>query len=347
VRPKIATMSAVSAIVTRPNPRCPACGGSGSVAYHALTDRNFGSPGEWNLRSCKDDECRTLWLDPVPSEQDIARVYDVNYLTHKEADAGLEKQVKRGYLAWKLGYEPYRTGYVQRFWARVASIYPATRRVMEFPAHVLAELPAGRLLDMGCGAGDMLMLGQWMGWQVVGVDFDPIAVQFAQARGLPVRLGTLEAQSFPEGSFDAVLLSHVIEHVHDPRGLLREIRRILAPGGRLLLSTPNASSWGHHVLRSDWPFLDPPRHLNIFSVPSLLRLCREAGFFNLSIHTSIRGAYSGFADARLRRASSSRRNLPKGVAAARIWGLGMTLAESLRLFRNANAGEEIDLTAFG
>lgn len=82
------------------------------------------------------------------------------------------------------------------------------------------------------------------GWRVEGVDFDPGAVEVARASGLEVRLESLESQRYPDQSFDAVTMVHLIEHTHDPVGLIHESRRILKPRGQLVILTPNARFGG-------------------------------------------------------------------------------------------------------
>lgn len=108
-----------------------------------------------------------------------------------------------------------------------------------------------------------------LGWHVEGLDLDPTAVKVASSRGLAIHLGSLKEQNFPDQSFDPVVSSHVIEHVHDPVGLLGECRRILRPDGKLVIITPNIASWGHAWFRSNWLALDPPRHLHLFKATSL------------------------------------------------------------------------------
>ena len=122
-----------------------------------------------------------------------------------------------------------------------------------------------------------------------------------------------------------------------------EIRGVMVPGGRLFCATPNGSSWGHRMMAEKWDFLDPPRHVNIFSVPSMHRVCADAGFSNVSIHTSIRGAYRVFAKGRPKRADGNNPCIAR--AASRVHGLRMTFAESSKLLRDKSAGEEIDVVA--
>src|SRR5206468_4239492 len=135
----------------------------------------------------------------------------------------------------------------------------------EFSVFYLPSMRDGRLLEIGVGSGQMLAAMRTHGWQVEGVDLDPAAVRNAQAKGLPVKLGTLEEQNYPDCSFDAIVMSHVIEHVPAPVSFLNECRRVLKPHGRLVLITPNSDSLGHRLYDRNWRGLEPPRHLHIFN----------------------------------------------------------------------------------
>ena len=112
-----------------------------------------------------------------------------------------------------------------------------------------------------------------------GVDFDAKAIGNARAKfGLELHHGDLSSVGFAAGSFDAVTMSHVIEHVPQPVVLLKEVWRVLRPGGRLVVTTPNSGSLGHQVFRGNWMGLDPPRHLHVFSLGSLGQIARAGGF---------------------------------------------------------------------
>jgi len=142
----------------------------------------------------------------------------------------------------------------------------------------LSRNEKGRLLDVGCGSGQTLELMAKLGWSVEGIDSDPVAVSRAHERGFKVRQGTLDQQKFPGGCFDAVVMRHVIEHLHDPLSQLQECYRVLKPGGVLVTVTPNGKSWGHRRFNRDWRGLEPPRHLHIFSHSSLGAISAKAGF---------------------------------------------------------------------
>src|SRR5690606_25009951 len=88
----------------------------------------------------------------------------------------------------------------------------------------LSGLPAGRVLEVGSGAGALLQRLHALGWETEGQDVDPSAASIHN-NDITVHLGELKALSLPSESYDAVVMNHVIEHVHDPVSLLQECHR--------------------------------------------------------------------------------------------------------------------------
>jgi len=135
----------------------------------------------------------------------------------------------------------------------------------------------GRLLDIGCGDGSFLALMRDLGWKVVGLEPDPVAAKGARERFLiPVVEDTLEDARLPHRSFDVITLNHVIEHVYDPVSFLKECRRVIKPGGRVVITTPNFSSLGHTIFKRFWRALDAPRHLYLFEAASLQKCVAQS-----------------------------------------------------------------------
>jgi 2-polyprenyl-3-methyl-5-hydroxy-6-metoxy-1,4-benzoquinol methylase len=297
----IATITGLSMdtdIRTSPRPHCALCGSAGGLLHPHLTDRLFGASGTWSLTQCPTTECGLAWLDPMPLPEDIGKAY-ADYYTHTAQDmgngAGFAKRtylrMKRAYLSRKYGYgrrngePPLANGL-----GRLLYLFPLRRRKVDVSVRFLTAVAGGRLLDVGCGAGEWLGTMRELGWQAEGVDFDENAVRVAREAGLNVQCGAVEDQHFPDGSFDAVTMHHVIEHVPDPVATLKECTRILKSGGKLVMVTPNNASLSHRVFKNYWRGLEPPRHLHIFTPNSMRRALRIAGMQDVIIHPVISSA---------------------------------------------------------
>ena len=271
-------------------PNCILCGGQGQAVYSGQRDRLFGATGSWSFKICPNRECGLVWLDPMPTREDLGKAY-ANYYTHTARNgAGRVKLLKRimtlaqqGYWAGEYGYSAGSAPVLAKSLGRLLSLSPIHRREADAAVRCLPSVPHGHLLDVGCGSGDWLLEMRQRGWTVEGFDFDENAVKLARQKGLKVECGSLEEQNYAADSFDAITLNHVIEHVPDPVRTLAECARILKPGGKLVLFTPNTTSLGHRWFKEFWRGLEPPRHLHIFSMKSLRRTLASAGFQDMTI----------------------------------------------------------------
>jgi 2-polyprenyl-3-methyl-5-hydroxy-6-metoxy-1,4-benzoquinol methylase len=203
----------------------------------------------------------------------------------------------QGYYAGRFGYR-VRGAWLKHLMAMTAVRSPGLREHLDRLILMQPPLPNGRALDVGCGEGRTVEALASLGWDAEGVDFDAEAVEHAVARGLRVRLGTLEEQSYPGSHFDAIGLSHVLEHVPDPLATLKECRRLLSSRGRLVLTTPNALSLGHRRFGPDWRGLEPPRHLQVFTPGALRALVARAGLIEESLQGPTLGAAFTHAESR-------------------------------------------------
>lgn len=283
-------------IQTHSCPACPICGSPGGPLYRGLTDRIFNAPGAWNMRKCDNPDCGTLWLDPMPEEAELPKFYAC-YYTHLDASPKtgrnlpqrLLDRIRAAYLYARYGYKPHTRSLMDRLLGRIAYIHPVWRGGVDASVFYLHAKPGGRLLEIGCGSGATLQSMQQKGWHVTGLDFDENAVSNARSKGLDVRHGQLSAQAFADESFDAVVMSHVIEHVPAPVELLAECRRILKKGGGLVAITPNADSLLHRRYGRDWRGLETPRHLQIFTLKSLASIAGSTGYAVIETFTSMNG----------------------------------------------------------
>jgi 2-polyprenyl-3-methyl-5-hydroxy-6-metoxy-1,4-benzoquinol methylase len=150
------------------------------------------------------------------------------------------------------------------------------------PPEPVSAAPAGRgtrrILDVGCATGALLETLRNQGWDTIGVEISPQEAEYARnKRQLDVRTFSLEENGFPSAGFTAVLASHLIEHLNDPVSFVREVHRILVPGGRFFVTTPNINGLQARLFRSRWrsAIFD---HLYLFSIKTLPALLRGAGF---------------------------------------------------------------------
>lgn len=341
--------SRVSGIRAGPRPDCLCCGERGEPLYAGLRDRLFGTVGTWAISRCPNPGCGMLWLDPMPLAEDIHKAYE-KYYTHaaRHGGGGLVRNffngAKRGYLANHYGYNE-GVGLVERLLGLLPWIYPGRPAELDFSVMWLRAGSRGRLLDVGAGSGWLVEHMNRLGWQAEGLDFDPQSVVSAHARGLVFHHGGLPQQNFPEASFDAVTMSHCIEHVHDPLAWLVEARRILRPGGRLALATPNNESFCHALFGASWFPLDPPRHLHLFNRKAMASIVRRAGFTRFRMFTSIRDANGAFIASRAISAFNKFDMLaPVGVA-SKVVGRGVQLFEAIAKLARLDAGEDLVVLA--
>jgi len=328
-----------------PAPLCPLCGTGGDPVHAGLRDFLFAAPGEWSLSRCRDDRCGTLWLDPMPVAEDLHEAYET-YMTHVDTDAATSPSRLRraghrlmsAYL--RARYAPGRSTLSDRLLGPLLYLIPGHRWDADATVFGLKPVPGGRILEVGCGVGAKLEWLEQIGWQAEGLDVDEKVVALARSRKRSVHLGDLFSRRYPDDSFDAIVMSHVIEHVADLSTLMGECHRIRKPGGRLALLTPNADSWGHRRYGAHWMPLDPPRHLHIFTPSSLSGLCERAGFAVERSRTTPRSRGVFLGSRQIARAGRMDFQAPIGLG-SRLWMEGMETLEWLRLGVAPLCGEEL------
>lgn len=201
-------------------------------------------------------ECGLSWVNPRPGPTEIGRYYPETY-SWRPDEGGPESPVHR----------------LER-WYRFHLLRFETRQLVRG-----TDLKAGdAVLDVGCSSGDRLLVMKDAGLVPAGVEISPAADYARQRLGLDVRRGTLDEAHFETGRFRAVTLYNVMEHIHDPRPLLAEVRRILAPGGWLAIQVPNARSLQGRLFGRRWAAVDVPRDLWYWTPPLVARLLGGQGF---------------------------------------------------------------------
>ena len=340
-----------SEIKTRSVPKCFVCGTEGESLYAGMHDRSFGAPGAWGLRRCPLSACGLIWLDPQPIEADLGKAYQT-YYTHSQPAPGSSLirdsvyAVWNSYLRVRLGYQ-HGTGPAWRaIFSPLALLHPGGRDELDSAAMYLrAPRAAAKVLDVGCGSGVLLARMKALGWDAAGVELDPGGVEAARARGVAVHQGQLADAKFPDNHFDAVHSAHVIEHVYDPVALIKECFRILKPGGRLVIITPNTASWGHRKFGRSWLNLDPPRHLILFNARTLRVAAEKQGFVIERLDSTVRSAWVyGALSRRIYRTGRGEMSA-LGKPINLLHGMRFQLGERLRKWFDRDAGDELLLLA--
>lgn len=149
--------------------------------------------------------------------------------------------------------------------------HPLLRRIEKY-------VDRGPLLDIGCSNGSFALAANQVGWDAMGLELEEDSIATAEAHGVRVRRGVLHEQCFPDHSFHAVTMWNLFEHLSDPRAALKEIHRILKPGGVCAMCVPNIKSIGWWMLGPAWHSVEPHVHLNLFSSKTLSRLVESEGF---------------------------------------------------------------------
>jgi 2-polyprenyl-3-methyl-5-hydroxy-6-metoxy-1,4-benzoquinol methylase len=191
-------------------------------------------------------------------------------------------------------YTPYSPWYTSSYFYLGYYLKSEEKETPPFVLKRLEEITAGfapyrqnnRLLDLGCGAGDLLEAARKHGWQAQGVDVAAQVVNHVRQRGFEVFEGELHEAVFPAAQFDVVTAAELLEHIFDPRALLREVARILRPGGLFWTTTPHARGISARMLGLKWRCIWPPEHLQLFSIRGLQALLREAGFRDIHVDTT-------------------------------------------------------------
>lgn len=195
-------------------------------------------------------------------------------------------------LDQKLYDEKYFAGQISKSAEKAALQYG---RLLKFGKVTAATHP--RLLDAGCGAGPSLPFLVEQVYRVIGSDFIYYPLLEAQKRapGVPLLNCNLDqGLPFADNSLDVILASEVIEHLSQDKLFLKEVRRTLAPGGVLLLTTPNL--WDIRrplaaLTRQTWSGYKDPTHINLMTPRRLADLLKEAGFSQVRWRTGIKPAY--------------------------------------------------------
>lgn len=232
------------------SPSCPLCHSTRTVVFEV--------PGISGVREC--EACGFTFAPEIQSED--AKLYDSNF----------------GQTNVHPTYERRGGQYVVRNRARL-------ERLLDL---VEPYRKTGRILDVGCSAAFFLFVAKERGWQPQGAEIAKWAAEFSQKElGIDVFNGMLQDAKFPDGHFDVVFSSHVMEHIGQPLGLLKEMARVLRPGGAHLTVVPTQFASPSWRLARRFIGDPPPIHASFYNRETYAGFLKQAGLRVESIRYNV------------------------------------------------------------
>jgi len=229
---------------------CLLCGGDQSVPLVESPDRSVAA-GKWFLVvQCQD--CGLCFTNPRPSQRSLPQFQSRNDGLNRHFSEERPGKIAPG--RWRLpGASRYR--------------------------RAMPPFGQGRLLDVGCGSGSFLGRMHRQGWLVQGLDTSEMAVERVRDDlELPAKVGSLPNALLRSGSIDLITMWQSLQRMPWPLEALKDARRLLAPGGKLIVAVPNIDSLPFRWFGQAWNGLELPRHLTHFAPWTLTHLLQMAGF---------------------------------------------------------------------
>lgn len=232
---------------------CSFCGGKDLDALFLAREFDSGKESFWLVR-CR--QCKLVRTQPALTEQELKQYYSLPYYGSDKAKFfGPAEKVTRFFN-----------------YLRARTILSHLREDIE----PRTSTPP-RILDIGCGRGNLLMSLKRLGCECHGVERNEFPIDDLP-RGIEFHTGKLSDIAFDGDSFDAIIIWHVLEHADDPVLQIGEASRILRPGGFLAIAVPNFGSFQAKFFKKDWFHLDLPRHIYHFTPGTLTAILKKFGF---------------------------------------------------------------------
>ncbi len=250
-------------------PGCYSCGHSGRFLFYKLA----ANGDRYSVLEC--ENCGLWQIDPIPSEETLNQLYEKEYF---------EKRTDRG-------YDNYKSEQIRK---SVESTFQKNLTDLGF-FEWQKTLFERSMLEVGCAGGYFVEYMQNQGWQAEGVEVSPSMAEFAQSRGLNVTLGDFLALDYGEKKYQLIALWATIEHLANAKDFIEKMSTLLAPEGRLIISTCHTGYFARRY-KDKWRFLNVPEHIYYFNLRSLKDLFAAAGL-KLSKSFTYGSGFTGKADA--------------------------------------------------
>jgi SAM-dependent methyltransferase len=226
--------------------------------------------GDSRLQGKQCNRCSLMFLDPLPTPAQIEAMYSAEYFSEREN---------------------YNREQKQKAYLELAAEMDFTRpQPHKFLDYILPNYPGRKfkLLEVGCGPGYLLNSLRLLGWDVQGLEISDFPASFGREQlGLPIQTGNIETdESFRDGEFEMIYMGDVIEHLTSPAKTVARFRRLLKPGGLLVLALPatlnlpalRLGTAVYKMLGRERLMDIPPYHLYEFTPATITELLERQGF---------------------------------------------------------------------
>lgn len=231
---------------------CRLCGGK--------ENQTFLKKDGLSLAKCS--TCGLVYLNPRPKAMDLKQLYDKRFRKIEGGPAHSFDDFLKDPKGFSRNYRISRLRYIKKY----------------------ARGP--RLLDVGCAYGIFLYVASQSGYKVSGVEMSSYSAETARKKfNVDVYNGSLAGAAFKPSIFDVVTLWDVLEHLMDPLAELREVHRLLKPGGLIAIQLPNLRGLDVAILKEKWGWLQLPYHLYFFTPSTLKQMVEKSGFEVVGLRT--------------------------------------------------------------
>jgi SAM-dependent methyltransferase len=243
---------------------CPLCESRDSRLCFRSCDVLYGAPGTYAVVAC--NACGLKYVNPRPTSDALAKHYPPDYFASRPPEAMPPSQR----------------------WFHALQLKSAALTRLRKIERVAGRLgPGMRLLDVGCGLNELvrqtILLRKADG---LGLEFNPAVVKYvSEIRKVPIAQGSLNTGTFKDGEFDVVSMMQYLEHEPNPRDVLAQARRVLKPGGHVIIEIPYIDGLPGRLFGPRWGALDVPRHLVFYNRDTLGHMLEKTGFELVHSHT--------------------------------------------------------------
>lgn len=211
------------------------------------------------------ENCKLLWVEPMPTEEEIKEHYE-NYYKHRR-DAG-----KSGSLKSKL----------------LSLITFKKTRNNKYLSKITNYVEKGIFIDFGCGEGYMLLLAKNKGFNIMGIDWAANIQEKLKKYDIDIKItNCILSVNIKESSVDCISATHVLEHLLDHKRFLDGVKKILKPNGIFASKVPSGTSLRAKLKSSHWHRTYPPEHFWGFNINNYRMLLEKNNFQILYIQDSI------------------------------------------------------------